>query len=62
MSRPEDLIDGLFELHMPGGVRPESRAKLVAFIGDGSPTGPALDRRVREVVHAILSMAEYQLC
>ena len=32
------------------------------FIGDGSPAGPALERRVREVVHAILAMAEYQLC
>ncbi len=61
-SRPEELVDTLFELHMPGGVRPESRAKLVSFIGDGSPAGPARARRVREVVHAILSMAEYQLC
>jgi len=44
-----------------GGVRAEVRAKLVAFLAEGNPAGPALSRRVREAVHAILSMAEYQL-
>jgi uncharacterized protein (DUF1800 family) len=61
-SCPEDVVRALLDLHLPGGIRPETQAKLVAFLGDGSPTGPALARRVREVVHAILSMAEYQLC
>jgi hypothetical protein len=37
------------------------RAKLVAFVAEGNPVGPALDRRVRETVHAILTMAESQL-
>jgi hypothetical protein len=62
LSRPEDVVRVLLDLHLPGGVRPEDHAKLVAFIGLGSPTGRALERRVREVVHAILAMAEYQLC
>ena len=56
------MVRALLDLHLPGGIRPEIRAKLVAFLGDGSPSGPALSRRVREVVHAILAMAEYQLC
>jgi Protein of unknown function (DUF1800) len=61
VSRPEDIVRVLLDLHLPGGVRPEVRAKLVAFVGDGHPAGPALDRRVREAVHAILTMAEYQM-
>ena len=40
---------------------PDVQAKLVAFVRDGKPAGPALARRVREAVHAILTMAEYQL-
>ena len=61
MSRPEDVVRALLDLYLPGGVRPEVRAKLVAFVAEGNPTGPALARRVREAVHAILTMAEYQL-
>jgi uncharacterized protein (DUF1800 family) len=60
-SRPEDVVRVILDLHLPGDVPPAARAKLVAFLADGDPTGPALDRRVREAVHAILTMAEYQL-
>jgi hypothetical protein len=62
MSCPEEVVRALLDLHLPGGVRPEIHAKLAAFIGEGSPTGRALERRVREVVHAIFATAEYQLC
>ena len=61
VSRPEDVVRVLLDLYLPGGVRSEVRAKLVAFVAEGKPSGPALDRRVREAVHAILAMAEYQL-
>ncbi len=61
VSRPEDVVRALLECYLPGGVRPEARAKLVAFAAEGRPAGPALARRVREAVHAILSMSEYQL-
>ncbi len=60
-SRPEEVVRVLLDLYLPGGVHPEARAKLVAFVAEGDPSGPALDRRVREAVHAILTMAEYQL-
>jgi hypothetical protein len=60
VSRPEDVVRVLVDLYVPGGVRPEARAKLVAFVAEGKPAGPTLDRRVREAVHAILTMAEYQ--
>jgi uncharacterized protein (DUF1800 family) len=60
-SRPAEVARLLLDLYLPGGVRPEARAQLEAFLAEGKPTGPALDRRVREAVHAILTMAEYQL-
>jgi hypothetical protein len=61
VQRPDDMVRVLLDLYLPGGVRPELRAKLVAFLADDKPNGPALDRRVREAVHAIMAMPEYQL-
>jgi uncharacterized protein (DUF1800 family) len=61
VSRPEDVVSVLVDLYLPGGIRSETKAKLVAFVGDGKPAGVALDRRVRETVQALLTMAEYQL-
>ncbi len=62
MSRPEDVVRVLLDLYLPGGVSPVTRSKLVAFLGEGKPEKQDLERRVREAVHAILSLAEYQLC
>jgi hypothetical protein len=61
VSRPEEIVRVLLDLYLPGGVRPEARAKLVAFVARGNPTGPVLSRRAREAVHAILTMAENHL-
>jgi hypothetical protein len=61
VSKPADIVRVLLDLYVPGGVRPEAVAKLVAFLGEDKPTGASLDRRVREAVHAILTMPEYQL-
>jgi hypothetical protein len=61
MSRPEEAVSVLLDHYLPGGVRADVRSKLVAFVAEGKPTDPALARRVREAVHAILTMAEYQL-
>jgi Protein of unknown function (DUF1800) len=61
VSRPEDVVRALLDLYLPGGIRPEVRTKLVDFVAEGNPSGTALARRVREAVHAILTIAEYQL-
>jgi hypothetical protein len=61
VSRPEDVVRVLLDLYLPGGVRPEARAKLVAFVALDKPAGPAMARRVREAVHAILTMPEYHV-
>jgi hypothetical protein len=60
-TRPEEVVAVLIDAFLPGGVGNSARAKLTAFVADGKPAGAALDRRVRETVHAILSMPEYQL-
>jgi hypothetical protein len=61
MPGAENIVRMLLDQYLPGGVRPEVRAKLAAFVAEGQPTGTDLSRRVREAVHAILTMAEYQL-
>ena len=58
---PAEVVRVLLDLYLPGGVSPGTQAKLVAFLGEGQPTNSSLARRVREAVHAILTMAEYQL-
>jgi hypothetical protein len=60
-TTPEEVVRVLIDAYLPGGVGPEATAKLVRFVQQGDPKGPALDRRAREAVHAILSMPEYQL-
>jgi hypothetical protein len=61
VSCPKDIVAALLDLYVPGGVRAEVGAKLESFAAEGNPAGSALDRRVREAVQAILTMAEYQL-
>ena len=61
VSRPQDVARALLDLYLPGEVRPEVPSKLTAFVAEGDPRGPALARRVREAVHAVLTLAEYQL-
>jgi hypothetical protein len=51
------FTDLLVEGEMPAG----ARGRLTAFLADGQPKGRAWNRRVREVVHALLAMPEYQL-
>ena len=57
----EEVARVLLDLYAPGGVRPEARATLVNFLVDGKPGREELAYRVREAVHAILTMPEYQL-
>jgi hypothetical protein len=60
-ARPEDIVRVLVDAYLPGGITPANRDRLVTFVAKGKPSGAALSRRVRETVHAILSMPESQL-
>jgi hypothetical protein len=61
VSHPDEIVRALLDLYVPGETRSVARVKLINFVAEGQPTGPALACRVREAVHAILTMAEYQL-
>jgi hypothetical protein len=61
VSRPEDVVRALLDLYLPGGAPAAARVKLVAFLSEGAPATPALAHRVREAVHAIMTMPEYHL-
>jgi uncharacterized protein (DUF1800 family) len=57
-----EIVRVLLEIHLPGGIRRESQEKLTAFLAAGKPSGLERHRRIRETVHAILTLPEYQLC
>jgi hypothetical protein len=61
VTSPSEIVRLLLDAYLLGGLSPTAEAKLVAFVQAGNPKGPALDRRVRETVHALLTMPEYQL-
>jgi len=61
-TTPEAIVRVLVDLLLQGGIADAARAKLIAFIKDGGPKGDALDRRIREAAHTIMTMPEYQLC
>jgi uncharacterized protein (DUF1800 family) len=44
-----------------GEIDARVREKLTAFLADGKPQGPVLDRRVREAAHAVAAMPLFQL-
>jgi hypothetical protein len=61
VSKPKEVVTALLDLYVPGGVRPEVQAKLEEFLSEGNPKGSTFEKRVREAVHAIMTMPEYQL-
>ena len=61
VKAPETIVRALLDLYVPGGVRPDALARLVAFVAEGKPAANSLPQRVRETVHIILAMPEYQL-
>jgi uncharacterized protein (DUF1800 family) len=61
LRTPYGIVGMLLDQYVPGGIGPNTRTQLVAFVAAGNPTGPALEQRFREIVHAILTMAEYHL-
>src|SRR5262249_43084595 len=60
-TEPAAAVDLLLNTFLQGGVGAAVRDKLVAYLGEGNPKGDALDWRLRETAHAILTLPEYQL-
>jgi uncharacterized protein (DUF1800 family) len=61
VTEPAAIVDLLTNVFLPGGVSPAVRDKLVNYVADGKPQGEALDWRVRETAHAIMTLPEYEL-
>jgi hypothetical protein len=60
-ATPAQQVDFLLDLFLQGGVSDNVRQKLVDFLGKGQPKDKDWEARVRETVHTILLMPEYQL-
>jgi uncharacterized protein (DUF1800 family) len=57
-------VDFLLELLLQPGRGEASRSarrKLVEYLAQDRPTGPGLERSLRETIHSVMLMAEYQL-
>src|SRR5262249_799165 len=61
LTDPEQILSLVIDVLLQGDLNEAARAKLLAFLKEGSPAGDALDQRVRETFHAIMTMPEYQL-
>ncbi|HZU36493.1 MAG TPA: DUF1800 domain-containing protein [Gemmataceae bacterium] len=58
---PEQIADVVVELLLQGDISTKARARLVAFLEEGKPHGKQRSRRIREALHAVMTMPEYQL-
>jgi uncharacterized protein (DUF1800 family) len=58
---PEEQVTFLLDLFLAGDVAPMARQKLVEFLKRGEPKDKEWQQRVRETMHTILLMPEYQL-
>ncbi|HEV3256022.1 MAG TPA: DUF1800 domain-containing protein [Gemmataceae bacterium] len=61
ISEPPQVVSFLVDLLLQGDTTAPERDRLTAFVAAGKPDGPAMDQRVRETVHSIMTMPEYQL-
>jgi uncharacterized protein (DUF1800 family) len=61
-TTPAAIVNVLTDLLLQGPVPADSRTRLVAFLEKGNPKGDALDRRIRDAAHLVMTLPEYQLC
>jgi uncharacterized protein (DUF1800 family) len=60
-TAPAATVDLLADLLLQGDLDATARAKFIAFVEDGNPTGTAWQQRVRETAHALMALPEYTL-
>jgi len=58
---PKDIAALLLDTFMQGDVSPATRDRLVNYLAEDKPKDSALDVRIRETAHAIMTMPEYEL-
>ena len=58
---PDRVVDLLVDALLQGDIGKSTREALGRYLSDGKPVKEALNRRIRETAHAIMTMPEYQL-
>jgi uncharacterized protein (DUF1800 family) len=61
ITDPDKILDRLAALTLQDELSDKARARLQAFFAEGKPEGDDLSRRVREAMHALMCMPEFQL-
>jgi uncharacterized protein (DUF1800 family) len=61
ITEPPKVVAYLTDLLVEGDLSASARQRLTEFVAQGKPTGPAFDQRIRETIHTIMTMPEYQL-
>jgi hypothetical protein len=60
-TKPNEIAALLLDLFLQGPVSKPAQANLEKFLSDGKPEKDALDWRIRDAAHAVMTMPEYQL-
>ena len=61
IAAPEKLVSFYADLLLQGDLSKEARARLKTFLTKDNPEDHERDRRIREMIHALLTTPEYQL-
>ena len=61
ITKPEALVSFYAELLLQADLAPAAQDRLKAFLTEGKPKNYQRDTRIREMIHALLTMPEYQL-
>jgi uncharacterized protein (DUF1800 family) len=61
ITEPESLVKFYTEVLLEGELSPEARARLKEFLTVGNLEDFERDRRIKEMIHALLTTPEYQL-
>jgi len=61
INEPEALVSYYVDLLLQGNLSRTAKDRLKSFLTDGDPETWERDRRIREMIHAVLTTPEYQL-
>ena len=61
IKKPDALVAFYADLLLQGDITKEARARLTGFLTEGDPEDYERDRRIKEMIHALLTTPEYQL-
>ncbi len=62
LTQPEKIVDFFADALLQGDLRAGLRKRLIAFLEEGNPQEDAWNQRIREIIYALMTTSEYQLC